>query len=437
MEKIYNHEAEAALIASCLYQPGEITALADIVKPEDFSWECYRWAWQAMEALNERGMRIDEIVLGDELERMGKLKEFRGPNAQFTANAAISEIADMDTPRGSGEARALTVADYARKREIFNGAARWATWAANGRTAAAIVADIENELSKMTLHSGKVSTHTAPPVLSGMYAIDAARAASRGDRAYPTGLADLDKLIAIQKGELVTIAARPGKGKSALLVTTALNAARLGKRIKLFSVEMSIVQVTQRFLSQISGVSAFRLMQGRLSEEEWQKVEAANDEWGNLNITICDLPAIKISQVRTEARRDLIDALILDYVQLAKADKRNDRRDLDIGEVTQGLKALAKELDIPVLQAAQMSRAVEGRAEGKPMLSDLRESGSIENDSDTVILMWQKSDLDPYELIIGKHRQGPTGTAKVYFDKETMRFKDCTTHTVGLGYSPD
>lgn len=434
-EIIYNPEIEQAILAHVLRHPKDFAPLHDIIKPVDFGWDCYAYAWDAMRDLSERGMGIDTVTVGDVLEREGRLSDFCIPGPkQFTGRAALSMLRDVITS-SSGLSYAENIQDYSAKRQIDRWLTRAHQWTHNGRRATEIMSDLETSFGTLILHGGRVNTHTIPSELSGIRAIESARAAARGDRAFPTGLIDLDKIIAIQRGELITIAARPGQGKSALLVTAALNASRIGKKIKFFSVEMSVVQVTQRFLSQISGVSAFRLMQGKLSTEEWEKIELANDEWCNLSITICDLPAIRTSQIRTEARRDPIDALILDYVQLAKADGKNDRRDLDIGEVTQGMKALAKELDIPVLQAAQMSRAVEARAEKRPVLSDLRESGSIENDSDSVVLMYQKSEIDPHELILAKHRQGPTGSALVYFEKETMRFMDGVTHDVLLDYT--
>jgi replicative DNA helicase len=245
-------------------------------------------------------------------------------------------------------------------------------------------------------------------------------------------LVDLDKLIGIQKQELIVLAARPGMGKTALLCTILLNAADIGKHGLLFSIEMSGVSITQRFISQLSGISAFRIMNGNIHEEEQEKYQQAADMVSGLPITVCDLPAIRIGQIRSEARKHKADFIALDYVQLANADQKNDRRDLDIGEVTRGLKALAKELDIPILAAAQLNRAVEARGEKKPVLSDLRESGNIEQDADQVLFLYKKSEIDPMEIIIAKHRNGATGVVSVYFHPETMSFSNATTREVAL-----
>ena len=434
--KIANTEAEIALLAHTLRHPGEYVSLAGVATPKDFSWECFSWAWDAMGRLVADNRNIDVISLGDELERCGKLADFMGPNGKtFTGRAALGHLRELQTTKGSGETYALTIQDYARKRDLRNIANRMAVEAGNGRTAAAIIADVETDFSRMVLHSGQVVTHTMGMELATARAMEATEKASKGERALKTGLVDLDKIIGIQKQELIVIAARPGLGKTALLGTILLNAAKAGKSGLFFSVEMSGVSITQRLISQLSGISAYRIMTGAIHEDEWDKYHGAADELCGLPITICDLPAIRISQIRAEARKHQADFIGLDYIQLANADKRNDRRDLDIGEVTRGLKALAKELDVPVLAAAQLNRAVEARGEKKPVLSDLRESGNIEQDADTVMFIYQKSDIDPRELLVEKHRNGPTGTAVTYFDQQTMRFADCTTRDVLPDYA--
>ncbi len=434
--KIANLEAENAIIAYVLRRPDEYVALADIAHPADFSWQPFGWAWQAMQNILSAGMSLDAITLADELERNGKLVDFQVPdNNQFTGRTAIGCIRDLYTTKGSGQSYAETIADYAQKRSLRELANKIASWASNGRTAHAIVADVENEFSKMVLHSGKILNHTMGMEVAVAQAMDATEKASKGDRALKTSLIDLDKIVGIQKQELIVIAARPGEGKTALLCTVLLNAANSGKHGLLFSIEMSGVSITQRLISQISGISAFRIMNGIIHEDETIKYTQAADELSQLPITICDLPAIRIGQIRSESRKQQPDFIALDYVQLANADTRNDRRDLDIGEVTRGLKALAKELDIPVLAAAQMNRAVETRTEKRPVLSDLRESGNIEQDADQVWFIYQKIATDPREIIVAKHRNGPVGSIKSFFMQETMKFVDATQRNVALDYT--
>jgi replicative DNA helicase len=424
---ISNYVVEQALLAYTLRNPEKIISLLDIVKPDDFGWNCYGWCWEAMTVLSEKGMRIDAITLGDELERANRLKDFYPPGAkQFSGRAALSMIREVITTE-AGDSYAMTISDYSSKRAID----RWLTqahaWAHNGRPAADIIADLDTSFSTLILHQGKARAHTVTMELATVRAIEASEAAGRGERAVTTGLKDLDKLLSPQKTELIVVAARPGVGKSALCATIAIHASQEGRKVKFFTAEMGATQVTQRLLSQLSNVSAFRIMRGSLSSEEWEKIHEAASALQELPIVICDLPEIKIGQIRSECRRDPVDVVILDYIQLANSDKKNDRRDLDIGEVTRGCKGLAKELDIPFFAAAQVGRAAEGR---EPTLADLRESGSIENDADSVLFIHRTDSC--CELIIAKHRNGPLGKVPVYFSEETIKFHDGVYNNVSV-----
>jgi replicative DNA helicase len=319
---ISNHEVEQALLAYTLRNPDKLIALVDIVKPDDFGWECFKWCWEAMTSLAEKGLRLDTVTLGDELERASRLKEFCFPGAkQFFGRAALSQLREVITTE-AGESYAMTVSDYASKRAID----RWLTdahnGAHNGRPAADIIADLETSFSTLILHQGKARAHTVTMDLATVRAIEASEAAGRGERAITTGLKDLDKLLSPQKTELIVVAARPGVGKSALCATIAIHAAQEGRKVKLFTAEMGATQVTQRLLSQLSNVSAFRIMRGSLTVEEWEKIREAAAALQMLPIVICDLPEIKIGQIRSECRRDPIDLAILDYIQLANPIKR-------------------------------------------------------------------------------------------------------------------
>jgi replicative DNA helicase len=374
-----------------------------------------------MKKLNEKGLHIDVITISDELERAGQLAEFCMPGSKLHFGVvALSQLRDVRTT-DSAEGYSLIVHDYAAKRYIDNVIGIAHQHANNGRNAADIVSDIETELGKLVIHNGKSRQHTVNMEVATARAIEATLSAGRGERAVNTGLPDLDNLLAPQKTDLIIVAGRPGLGKSALLATIAIHSAKSGQVVKYFTAEMGATQVAQRFISQLSGVSAFRIMKGTLVADEWDKVNLAVAQLQDMQMTICDLPEIKIGQIRTECRKSPVDVVLLDYIQLANSDSRNDRRDLDIGEVTRGCKGLAKELDIPFFAAAQIGRSAEQRKDGKPTLADLRESGSIENDADSVVFIYRTDVLT--ELIIGKHRNGPVGTVPVYFDEATIAFK--------------
>ena len=239
-----------------------------------------------------------------------------------------------------------------------------------------------------------------------------------------TGLVDLDAILAPQKTDLIVIGASPGQGKSGLCGTIAL-ANATHKKTLLFTIEMGAVQVTQRLIAQIGNLSAFQIMRGKLSDKQHTAyVEAANiyNEMKPYLLTI-DKPAIRLSQIRLEARKYKPEVIVIDYVQLAEADKKNERRDLDIGEITRGLKALAKETNACVFAAAQLGRDAQDR---EPTLADLRESGSIENDADSVVFIYHydKVKFSQTSMIIAKHRNGPVGKVTAYFDEEPVAFRD-------------
>ena len=427
---IYSPECETSVLACVLRDPKLYLPLADIITAPDFYWQPYRWAWQSFEDLYLLGQRADSVTLGDQLERMGKLEEFCLPGTKtHYGRAAISGLREMASWNESAEAYAIQVQDYSAKRRLLNFAGQIAFWAQNGRRASDIIADTEQAFGKIILH-GKAATYTTGMDIAAVRAYDAIMQAMEGkETGLDTGLVDLDRILGVQKTELITIAGRPGEGKTSLLTTIALNAAKRRKKVLFFTAEMSSLLVTQRLLSQLSNISAYRLMRGKIENGEKELLEDAVDELSNLPLIICDLPSIRIGQIRNEARKQKdLDLILLDYIQLANADTRNDRRDLDIGEITRGLVALAKELDIPILAAAQLNRAVDTRADKMPVLSDLRESGSIEQDSASVVFIHSK---DPYggtgisrpvDLIVAKHRNGPVGTCSLIFNKDTTRF---------------
>lgn len=435
---ISNREAEQGVLAAVIRNPAQYKPLADILQPDSFSWECFSWCWEAFAKLEERGLRLDAITLGDELDRAGRLARFQLPELkQFTGRAALSQLRDIETT-DAATSYAINVQDYAAKRKIDEWLTQAHNHVHNGRSAGAIMADLQTSFGTLSLHSGKISTHTVNSEQAGVRALALSQSSGRGERAVATGIPDLDRLLYPQRGELITVAAQTGKGKSSLLATIALNSARDGKSVKMFVLEMSSAQIAQRILSQISEISASKIMQGHLTEDEWEKYQEAISEFALLPITICDLSAIKIGQVRTEARRSPADIIMLDYIQLANADKPQQNRVLDVGEVTRGLKALAMELDVPVFAAAQVSRATDARGDKKPVLSDLRESGSIEQDSDSVCFIWNDPiKTSTWELQVAKHRNGACGKIELYFHAETTRFSGLAQEPEIRDYSSD
>ncbi len=252
----------------------------------------------------------------------------------------------------------------------------------------------------------------------------------------PTGFVDIDKLTGgLQRSDLIILAARPSVGKSSLQLGVAHNAAvRHGKTVGIFSLEMSAEQLVQRLLAMETGVDSHRLRLGFIDDSEWDQISRAFGRLAEANIFIDDTPGISVMELRSKARRLLaergLDLVIVDYLQLLQG-RRSENRVQEISEISRSLKGLARELNIPVLALSQLSRAVESRTDHRPMLSDLRESGSIEQDADIVMFIYREEMYDREtekkgiaEVIVAKHRNGPTDTVNLRFFDRTARFAD-------------
>jgi replicative DNA helicase len=260
----------------------------------------------------------------------------------------------------------------------------------------------------------------------------------------PTGFIDLDTLLGgMQKSDLLIIAARPGMGKTSLLNTVVLNAASQDMRVALFSLEMSNEQLVQRLVSQETRIPSHRLREGKLDDRDWSQFVAATQRISTLPIHLDDTPALSTHELRTKARRLHLeyglDLIIIDYLQLMTTPYRSENRVQEISFISRSLKQLARELNVPVVSAAQLSRAVESRNDKRPLLSDLRESGSIEQDSDVVMFIYRDIYYNPdspvgnkAEIHIAKHRNGPTGTVDLVFIPELTQFKNAVTQQYDL-----
>jgi replicative DNA helicase len=262
----------------------------------------------------------------------------------------------------------------------------------------------------------------------------------RDDEIYgvPTGLIDLDKLLGgLQKSDLLIIAGRPGMGKTGFMLSVAKNAAQKHKKhVAVFSLEMSNEQLVQRLIAQETGIDTQRLRTGKLTEDEWPLFTHAIEVLADTHIFLDDTPAITPLQLRTKCRRlhleYELDLIIIDYLQLMQGlSNRIDNRAAEVAEISRSLKLLARELQVPVIALSQLNRSVESRNDHRPQLSDLRESGSIEQDADVVIFLSREKLFNPEtdrpnsaDVVIAKHRNGPTGQVELYFEERVTRFKD-------------
>lgn len=436
-------EIEAALVGAVLRDGRTYERVREMVKPESFGVHAYGFAWKACENLHEQGLSIDTFTVGDELERMGKMADF--VDGQWSGRALLSDLRSNGDPRNVTD-YAANVQDYHIKRELEQVFTQGVMQSKNGRRAKDIIADVSRRLIEYEPHN-EADEFTVPIAVAMSEGYDMTDAASRGELiGVKTGYMDLDKVLSggMYKDNVYLVAARPGQGKTALLLSIVLNAARDGKRIAIFSLEMSRAQVAQRLAAQVAEVDLSRIIEGKMNTEEWQKYNDAIEKVEKLPIIINDLSSIKISNIRQTGRRIKqkygLDLVILDYVQLADPDDtKKQNREQEVSQVSRGLKKMARELEVPILAAAQLSRSVEQRADKKPILSDLRESGSLEQDSYAVMFIYRPDQYEKdtqkaniAEVIVAKHRNGPVGSIELVWRPVITRFESATTRIFRL-----
>lgn len=442
--KIAARENEAALIGSILKNPAQFDQIKDDLKVDDF-WEIgLKACWKAFHTIRDNGMTIDQVTVGDELERAGILQEIT--SGQWTGRQAISAIRDAGTPRGA-QSYAENVLDYSAKRQLLERLSRGAEWSLNGRRSVEIQADMMEAIASVQTPNQKADKHTMTLKDALSQAYDRTDDASRGKiKLLYTDFIDLDKLIhGFEGGDLVILAARPGQGKTAFVTNIALNMAKKKKRVILFSLEMQGRQIAMRLIQMESGVSYGAQKDGKLTEGEWPLYTHAIEQLNYLPIHICDLPGIRLREMRKAIRKIVaqygeIDAIIVDYLQLASPDDDNSRvREQEVSKVARGLKNLAKDEDVPLFACAQLSRALEVRAEKRPMLSDLRESGEIEQAADIVMFIYRPDQYEKdttkqnvTELIVAKQRNGPPGTVELIFRSALTKFENATSKVVNF-----
>lgn len=423
-------ESEAALLGACLINPEAIYEVSVLVRAADFFRERNGWVFEAMLALNERREPIDMVLLTEELERRGRL-------AELGAGYLSGLLANVPTALYAIH-YAKVVAETALRRRLIAAAGEIARIAYNEAEPADRLLDDSQELlfGVGSDVGGKALDHIEEPTRDAVNHVSLLQA---GDlpAGLPTGFASLDRLLGgFSKGDLIILAARPSMGKTSLALAFAYNAARLvNARVGFFSLEMSKRQVAERWLSMISSIDSTKLRLGKVHDTEWPMlVDAANDLCRQA-LYVDDTPALSITDVRTRARRvwarDGLDMIVVDYIQLMKSTERGENNHMEVSAISKGLKALARELNVPVIALSQLNRGVESRSDKRPMLSDLRASGAIEEDADVVMFIYRDEYYHPEteaqciaEVITAKHRNGATGTSLLHFRKELTRFSD-------------
>lgn len=423
-------DSETAVLGSCLLNPDAIHEVSAIVQPTDFFRERNAWIYEAMLALNERRDPVDFVLLQEELERTGRLAEVTPayltgllsatPTAFYAAHyaKAVAVTALRRRLIAAGGEIAKIGYDESNDPETLLDIAQELLFAVGAQRGGKMLEHISVVTRRVIDYLGVIATEGKPP-------------------GVPCGFRDIDNLLGgFQRGDMITLAARPSMGKSAAAFAFALNAARIvGARVAIFSLEMSDSQAAERWLASLSRIDSTRLRLGKIDDHEWVALSEAANDLSRQRIWIDDSPGLTITDIRTRARRrwaeEGLDLLIVDYMQLMRSVERGENNHLEVSAISKGLKALARELNVPVIALSQLSRGVESRADKRPMLSDLRASGAIEEDSDVVMFIYREEYYIPdtdragiADFIVAKHRNGATGTASLFFRKELTTFHD-------------
>jgi replicative DNA helicase len=431
----HSREAEEAVVGAVFINSEVYYDIAQFLTADDFYIHRHKWIWEAFTHLHEQRIPIDLLTVSDELDRRGQLGELGGP-------AYLTSLVNQVPSSLNAESYGRIVEGYSVRRKMINAANQIASIAYNERTS---VDDVMDEAEKAVFNvSERRLKHDLQPistVLSDYYdRIDDLAKRPDDIHGVPTGFIDLDKMLTgLQPSDLLIIAGRPGQGKTGFLLSIAKNAGLTHKKhVAIFSLEMSNEQVVQRLIAQETGIDSQRLRTGQLHEEEWPLFTHAIEVFGDTHIYLDDTPAITPLQLRTKCRRLHmefgIDLIIIDYLQLMGGDTRNDNRVQEVSYISRNLKILARELNVPVLAAAQLSRAVEQRSDKRPVLSDLRESGSLEQDADIVMFIYRPDQYEKdtvkqnvAEIIIAKHRNGPVGSVELVFRGALAKFENAAT----------
>ena len=426
-----NLEAEMSLLGAVLIDEEVLSDVADKIHPNDFYDPRHEQIFTAMLKLYEKHSPIDLLTLTERLKSDGELKNVGGA-------AYLSELTNFVPSSAHATSYAEIVVSAAVRRRLIKAGAQISELAFTDRVEIAeILATAESNLYRVSEASEKSDLVSIESILTESFDRMEELHRDKGKlRGIKTGFRDLDRLTAgLQKSDLVILASRPSMGKSTLAQNIAYNvASKENKAVLIFNLEMSNSQTVDRMLAEASGVDSWNIRTGNLGDEDFAKISEAMGEMAEAPIFFDDTPGLSILEMRTKARRQAhktpLRLIIVDYLQLmSAAGKYNENRVQEVSEISRGLKLIARELDVPVLALSQLSRLVEQRPDKRPMLSDLRESGSIEQDADLVLFLYREDYYNPEterqhitELILSKHRNGPTGRVELYFHPERLKF---------------
>ncbi len=423
----HNDTVEQNILGAILIDKDAIISVSEILLPKDFYSDMNGIIYEAMLVLYEQRAPIDLLTLTEALKKKKQLKK--------VDSGYLTDLVEKVMTAVNVESYAKIVKENATKRNLIHAGNEVAELGyAEEKEVKEILDRAEGaifSISQGHMKGGFVPIKSA--LTESFDRIDELHRKGEGMRGVRTGFIDLDNILSgMQKSNLLILAARPGQGKTALVLNIAQHIALKDKLpVGIFSLEMSKEELVDRFLISQSDVDAWRLKTGRLSEDDFTKISQAMGELAEAPLFIDDTPGLTIVEMRSKARRLQMEhnlgLLVVDYLQLVDPGRRYDNRVQEVSMVSQALKNLARELNVPVLAASQLSRAVEHRGERRPQLADLRESGAIEQDADVVMFIYRpdsevRQGQIPIKMLIAKHRNGPTGEIDMLFFGNRIRF---------------
>lgn len=444
--KPHNPDAEEAALGSLLIDRDRIIEVSTFLKPADFFIESNGWIYETILDLHNAGKPADIVTLSDELQRRGYLDGIGGP-------ARITSLINATPTSIHAEYYSRIVERTGTMRRLIQAAGDIARLAySDQEDTDLILAKAESLVSNVSQGRGvKKSQHISSAVSEICDDVEAIKeAGGKKILGLPTGLTDMDRMLGgLQRQALHIFAGRPGMGKTSLALQMARTAARRFKaRSMIFSLEMGAKELTRRLLAAESGIEEKKIKAGQINtNEEWERYFQALKTVNDWPIYIDDDGWLTPSQMRARAIRQNhqtgLDLIIVDYIQLMGSDsRRRDNRNQEMSEISRACKLLAKEINIPVVALSQLSRQCESRHDKRPVLSDLRDSGAIEADADVVAFIYRDEIYNPNtefpnvaEIIVAKHRSGPTGVFSVYYRKHLTEFIDLEVRTTSLDYT--
>ncbi len=418
-------EAETSVLGALLIDKDAIISVAEFLEGKDFYDNRNQKIYESMLSLYEDRVPIDTLTVSEKLKKNKSFKIIGGASY-------LAELTNIVPTAAHVEHYGRIVKNMATKRQLLSASSRLSEMSFDeGVSAEDLLDKAESEIFSLTQkHLAKSFTSVRSALEESFDRLDELHKRADGLRGVPTGYKDLDdQLAGMQPSNLLILAARPGIGKTTFALNIAQNVAvKHKKHVGFFALEMSKEELVDRLLVSQADLDAWKLKTGKLSENDFTALSNAMGELAEAPIFIDDTPALSILEMRTKARRlqveQGLDLIIVDYLQLARS-RQLENRVQEVSEISQGLKNLARELKVPVLAASQLSRAVEQRGgQKRPQLSDLRESGSIEQDADVVMFLWREDEdnLENVQLDIAKHRNGPIGNVKLFFRGDRIKF---------------